>query len=145
MTWAISRPLVLADAGCRDGTLASLAYATGTDAKFSRNENNSSVPTSQSQVIFFFVFLEIPVNSNIISVLLLSHLWTECCSKSWRSVYYSTGRRSGSSSYSGLCLLLQWWWISTVPPAPACLLQPIKFSSSFITWIKSKDKVLIYF
>ena len=42
--------------GGRDGTLASLAYATGTDAKFSRNENNSSVPTSQSQVIFFLFF-----------------------------------------------------------------------------------------
>ena len=36
--------------GGRDGTLASLAYATGTDAKFSRNENNSPVPTSLSQV-----------------------------------------------------------------------------------------------
>lgn len=35
--------------GGRDGTLASLAYATGTDAKFSRNENNSPVPTSLSQ------------------------------------------------------------------------------------------------
>lgn len=41
--------------GGRDGTLASLAYATGTDAKFSRNENNSPVPTSLSQVgIEFF-------------------------------------------------------------------------------------------
>jgi len=35
----------------REGTLASLAYATGSDAKFSRNENNSPVPTSLSQVI----------------------------------------------------------------------------------------------
>lgn len=33
----------------REGTLASLAYA-GSDAKFSRNENNSPVPTSLSQV-----------------------------------------------------------------------------------------------
>lgn len=36
--------------GGRDGTLASLAYASGTDSKFSRNENNSPVPTSLSQV-----------------------------------------------------------------------------------------------
>lgn len=41
--------------GGRDGTLASLAYATGTDAKFSRNENNSPVPTSLSQVHYYFI------------------------------------------------------------------------------------------
>ena len=40
--------------GRGDGTLASLAYATGSDAKFSRNENNSPVPTSLSQVTSFF-------------------------------------------------------------------------------------------
>lgn len=39
--------------GGRDGTLASLAYASGTDSKFSRNENNSPVPTSLSQVDFY--------------------------------------------------------------------------------------------
>lgn len=40
--------------GRGDGTLASLAYATGSDAsKFSRNENNSPVPTSLSQVRFW--------------------------------------------------------------------------------------------
>ena len=36
--------------GGLDGTLASLAYATGTDANFSRNENNFPGPTSLSQV-----------------------------------------------------------------------------------------------
>lgn len=45
----------------REGTLASLAYA-GSDAKFSRNENNSPVPTSISQVsssilLYFFGFV----------------------------------------------------------------------------------------
>lgn len=39
----------------RDGTLASLAYA-GSDAKFPRNDNNSPVPTSLSQVTILSPF-----------------------------------------------------------------------------------------
>lgn len=38
----------------REGTLASLAYASS-DAKFSRNENNSPVPTSLSQVCVLLI------------------------------------------------------------------------------------------
>ena len=34
----------------RDGALASLAYAASADAKFPRNDTNSPVPTSLSQV-----------------------------------------------------------------------------------------------